>query len=107
MQADKDKNDEKLRLIEKQRDELYRENTRLRTLVNESENIRSVFEREQERSHELQKKIHKLETELATNNSLEHELTEINLKLKNDLTFYIQESQKAKEHHQRVSSIFK
>ncbi len=34
---------------------------------------------------------------------LDHELTELNLKLKSDLTYYVQDSQKAKEHLQRVS----
>jgi hypothetical protein len=105
MQADKDKSDEKLRLLEKQRDDIYRENNRLKTLINETENISSLLEREQEKNHELTKKIHKLETELATNSNLDHELTEMNLKLKNDLTYYVQDSQKAKEHLQRVSFV--
>lgn len=103
LQTDKDKSEEKVRNIEKQRDEVYRENNRLRALIADSDNVRGELEREQEKTRELYKKCHKLETELAANNGLEQELTEINLKLKNELAFYTVEMQKSKEHLQRVS----
>lgn len=106
MQAEKEKCEEKMRALEKQRDEVYRENNRLRALIAESENARGELEREQEKTRELYKKCHKLETELAANNGLEQELTEINLKLKNELAFYTQEMQKSKEHLQRVCFTF-
>ena len=102
LQTDKEKCEEKSRSLEKQRDEVYRENNRLRALISDIENARGELEREQEKNRELYKKCHKLETELAANNGLEQELTEINLKLKNELSFYTQEIQKSKEHLQRV-----
>ena len=102
MQADKEKSDEKLRALEKQRDDIYRENNRLRAVIADAENIRGELEKEQEKNRELYKKCHKIETELAANNGLDQELTEINLKLKNELAFYTQEVQKSKEHLQRV-----
>ena len=102
LQADKDKFEEKYRSLEKQRDEAFRENTRLKLLVNDSDNVRVELEKEQEKNRELYKKCHRLETDLAANNGLEQELTEINLKLKNELSFYTQEMQKSKEHIKRV-----
>ena len=60
------------------------------------------LEKEQEKNRDFAKKMHKIETELASNTSLEQELTEINMKLKNELSFTSHEIQKLKEQLRRV-----
>lgn len=103
IQLDKDKSDDKLKAFEKQREEIIRENNRLRALLVDTESLRSELEREQEKNRELYRKFHKTETELNTNSSLEQELTEINMRLKSELSFHIQEAQRSKEQIIRVS----
>jgi chromosome segregation ATPase len=102
LQADKEKFDEKLRSMEKHREELYKENTRLKAVLNDSENYRILLEKEQEKNRELNKKYHKLEIDASTNTGIEQELTESNLKLRNELNFYMNEIQKSKEHLNRM-----
>lgn len=99
---EKDRSDDRLKSFEHQREEIVKENTRLRGLIIDSDNLRSELEREQEKSRELARKCHKLETELSSNTGLEQELTEINLKLKNEVLFHGQESQCLKEQIKRV-----
>ena len=103
LQLEKDKSDDKLKGYEKHRDELIRENNRLKALLVDADNIRSELEREQEKNRELYRKIHKTETELNTNTGLEQELTEINMRLKSELSFHIQEAQRSKEQVIRVN----
>ena len=103
IQLDKDKSDDKLKAFEKQREEIIRENNRLRALLVDTESLRSELEREQEKNRELYRKFHKTETELNTNSSLEQELTEISMRLKSELSFHIQEAQRSKEQIIRVS----
>ena len=102
LQSEMDKSDDKLKAFEKQREDIIRENNKLRALISDSEGLRADLEREQEKSRELYKKCHKFETELASNNSMEQELTEINLKLKNELSFTNLEIQKYREQLKRV-----
>lgn len=102
LQTDKEKFDEILRSLEKHRDEAYKENNRLRAIINDNENVRNLLEKEQEKNRDLAKKCHKLEVELSTNTGLEQELTESNMKLRNELSFYVQEMQKSKEHIHRM-----
>lgn len=83
LQLEKDKSDDKLRAFEKKREEIIKENTRLRSVINETESLRNELEREQEKSRELSRKVQKLETEIGSNMSLEHELSEINNKSAN------------------------
>lgn len=103
---EKDKSDDKLKAFEKQREDLLRENNRLKALLVDSENIRAELEREQEKNRELYRKIHKTETELNTNTGLEQELTEINMRLKSELSFHIQEAQRSKEQVVRVKTCY-
>ena len=102
MQLEKDKSDDKLKAFQKQRDEVAKENSHLRSLVLDSENLRAELEREQEKCRDLYRKYNKAETELNTNGSLEQELTEANMKLKSEISFHLQEIQRAKEHMSRV-----
>lgn len=107
LQLEKDKSDDKLKAFEKQREEIIKENNRLRGLINDAENLRNELEREQEKSRDLYKKCHKLETELNSNTSLEQELTEINMRLKNELTFNNQEINRYKDQINRVNIFFR
>jgi hypothetical protein len=100
---EKDKSDDKLKAFEKQREEIIKENNRLRGLVIEMESFRSELEKEQEKNRELTRKFHKIETELNTNTSLEQELTEINMRLKSEMLFHNNEVQRTKDQMQRVS----
>lgn len=102
LQTDKEKFDEKLRNMEKHREELYKENSRLKAVLNDAENYRILLEKEQEKNRELNKKYHKLEIDASTNTGIEQELTESNLKLRNELNFYMNEIQKSKEHLNRM-----
>jgi hypothetical protein len=102
VQLEKDKSDDKLKSFEKHREEIMRENNRLRTLLADTDTLRAELEREQEKNRELYRKFHKTETELNTNTSLEQELTEINMRLKSELTFHVQEAQRSKEQIIRV-----
>ena len=103
LQVEKDKSDDTLKAFEKQREEVMRENAKLRGLINESENLRAELEREQEKSRELYRKCNKLETELSSNTSLEQELTELNMKLKNELSYASGEIKRFKDQLNRVS----
>jgi chromosome segregation ATPase len=103
LQLEKDKSDDKLRAFEKQREEIIKENTRLRSVINETESLRNELEREQEKSRELSRKVQKLETEIGSNMSLEHELSEINMRLKNELAFSNQETTRFKDQLNRVN----
>ncbi len=102
LQIDKDKSDDRLKAFEKQREDLVKENAHLRSLVLDSENMRSELEKEQEKNRDLYRKLHKAETELNTNTSMEQELTEINMRLKSEISFHQQEVQRAREHTSRV-----
>lgn len=102
LQIEKDKSDDRLKSYEKQRDEIVKENNRLRSLISDSESLRGDLEREQEKNRELYRKCHKFETELTSNTSIEQELTEINMKLKNEILFHTQEVQKFKDQINRV-----
>lgn len=102
LQVEKDKSDDRLKSFENQRDEIIKENTRLRGLIIDSDNLRNELEKEQEKNRELARKCQKMETELSSNTGLEQELTEINLKLKNEILFYGQEVQCLKEKIKRV-----
>ena len=52
MQSEKDKSDDKLKAFEKQREDIIRENNKLRALISDSEGLRADLEREQEKSRE-------------------------------------------------------
>lgn len=103
LQLEKDKSDDKLRAFERQREDIIKENGRLRAAVNDAENFRRELEHEQEKTRELHRKCQKLETEINSNSSLEHELTEINLRLKNELSACNQEISRSKDQISRVS----
>jgi len=102
IQLEKDKSDDRLKAFEKQREEIIKENNKLRAIIDDSEGLRLELEKEQEKNRDFSKKMHKIETELASNTSLEQELTEINMKLKNELSFTSHEIQKLKEQLKRV-----
>ncbi|CAF0714870.1 unnamed protein product [Brachionus calyciflorus] len=102
LQVEKDKSDDRFKSFEKQREEIVKENTRLRSLIIDSENHRSELEKEQEKSRDLYRKCHKLETELSSNTNLEQELTEMNMKLKNEVLFHSQEVQRHKDQIRRL-----
>lgn len=102
LQLEKDKSDDKLRAFEIQREEIIKENTKLRTLVNDAENMRNELEKEQEKSRELYRKCQKLETEINSNSALELELTEINMRLKNEKSFLEQELSRLKDNLNKV-----
>jgi len=101
---EKDKSDDRLKAFEKQREDVTKENAHLRGLVLDSESLRAELEKEQEKNRDLYRKLHKVETELNTNTSLEQELTEINMRLKSEITFNQQEVQRAKEHTSRANA---
>ena len=102
LQIEKDKSDDKLKAFDTQREEIIRENNQLRAMYNDTESLKLEIEREQEKNRELHKKCHKYETELASNNSLEQELTEMNMKLKSELSFTTNEIQKFKNQITKV-----
>jgi hypothetical protein len=103
IQLEKDKSDDKLKAFQKQRDDIIKENLHLKNLVLDSDNMRSELEKEQEKNRELYRKYHKAETELNTNTSIEQELTEINMRLKSEISFHTQEVQRSKEYMSRVN----
>lgn len=105
VQLEKDKSDDKLRAFEKQCDEIVKENAKLRSIINDAENFRNELEKEQDKTRELQRKCLKLETEISSNSSLEQEFTEINMRLKNELSFSNQEIVRFKDHLNRVKKI--
>ena len=102
LQLEKDKSDEKLKAFEMKREEIIRENNQLRSTINETESLKLELERETEKNRNLYKKCHKFETELASNTSLEQELTEINMKLKSELSFTTNEIHKFKNQINKV-----
>lgn len=102
LQAEKDKSDDRLSAFGKQREDVIKENAHLRGLVLDSENLRTELEKEQEKSREMYRKFHKAEVELNTNTSMEQELTEINMRLKSEMSFHLAEVQRSKEHISRV-----
>lgn len=102
LQLEKDKSDDRLRGYEKQREDIVRENNQLRAMAAEADNLRAEIEREQEKNRDLYRKCHKLETELASNSTLEQELTDLNMRLKNELTLNTHEVQKSKDQIHRV-----
>ena len=104
LQIEKDKSDDRLRGFEKQREDIIKENNRLRLMASESENLRGDLEREEEKNRELYRKCNRLETELASNSSIEQELTDINMKLKNELMLQTQEIHRSKDQLNRVRS---
>ena len=103
LQIEKDKSDDKLNAFVRQREEVAKENAHLRTLVLDSENLRTELDKEQEKNREIYRKFHKVEVELNTNTSMEQELTEINMRLKSEISFHLAEVQRSKEHISRVS----
>ena len=102
IQIEKDKSDDRLNAFQRQREEVIKENNHLRTLVLDSENLQAELQKEQDKNREMYKKFHKAEAELNTNTSMEQELTEANMRLKSQITFHVQEVQRAKEHVSRV-----
>jgi len=91
LQIEKDKSDDKLNAFVRQREEVAKENAHLRTLVLDSENLRTELDKEQEKNREIYRKFHKVEVELNTNTSMEQELTEINMRLKSEISFHLAE----------------
>ena len=106
MQHEKDKSDDRLKDAERQRDERVKESSRLKSVLAEVENWQSLLEKEQEKTRELSSKLRQAETIMNTNSSLEQELTEINLRLKSEVSLHIQEVQRVKESMSRVFMIF-
>ena len=102
LQMEKDKSDDKLSAFKQHREDVLKENSHLKSLVLDSESLRAELEKEQEKNREIYRKLHKAETELNTNTSLEQELTEINMRLKSEISFHQQETQRSKEHTSRV-----
>ena len=102
LQLDKDKSDDRLKAYEKQREEIIMENSKLRHMLSNCDDMRIELEREQEKSRELSKRLQRVDAELTSNTSVEHELTEINMKLKNELTLTTHEIRKFKEQINRV-----
>ncbi|CAF1112719.1 unnamed protein product [Didymodactylos carnosus] len=100
-QLEKDRYDEQIRGLERSRDELQKENQHLKMAVENSDEYKTQLEREQEKTRDLYRKCSKLESELASTNGMEQELTDMNMKLKNELSHLINEIQMGKnEIHQ-------
>ncbi|CAF1452548.1 unnamed protein product [Rotaria sordida] len=95
---------EQIRSLEKTRDELTKENTYLNTNIKQMKDCQHELEREQEKSRELYRKCVKLETLLSSTNGIEQELTEINLKLKNELNQLMNERHSNKQELQQMNS---
>ncbi|CAF1154833.1 unnamed protein product [Rotaria sp. Silwood1] len=95
---------EQIRSLEKTRDELTKENTYLNTTIKQINDCQNEFEREQEKSRELYRKCAKLESQLASTNGIEQELTEINLKLKNELNQLMNECHSNKQEVQQMNN---
>ncbi|CAF1539285.1 unnamed protein product [Rotaria sp. Silwood1] len=95
---------EQIKSLEKTRDELTKENTYLNTTIKQMNDCQNEFEREQEKSRELYRKCAKLESQLASTNGIEQELTEINLKLKNELNQLMNECHSNKQEVQQMNN---
>ncbi|CAF3875567.1 unnamed protein product [Adineta steineri] len=103
-EIERDRLYEQMKSLEKIRDELTKENTYLNTTIKQGTDCQNDLEREQEKSRELYRKCIKLETQLSSTNGIEQELTEINLKLKNELNQLMNEYHSNKQEVQQMNN---
>ncbi|CAF0971254.1 unnamed protein product [Rotaria magnacalcarata] len=103
-EIERDRLYEQTRSLEKTRDELTKENVHLNTTIKQMNDCQNEFEREQEKSRELYRKCVKLESQLSSTNGIEQELTEINLKLKNELNQIMNECHSNKQEFQQMNN---
>jgi len=96
---------EQIKSLEKTRDELIKDNTHLNTTLKNKTDCQNEFEREKRKKIEnCIKKCIQLESQLSSTNGIEQELTEINLKLKNELNQLINESHSNKQEVQQMNN---
>ena len=99
---ERDRLHEQLKSQEKHREELTRDNLHLNNNIKQSTDCQDDLQKEQDKVRELYRKCSKLESQLSSTNGIEQELTEINLKLKNELNHLINECQANKQEVQQV-----
>jgi len=81
--AEIEKSSEKLSQAQINKDQAERELISIKSQLTHMHALEGQLERERSENSSLKSRVHKLETELASFNSAEHELTDSNLKLKN------------------------
>jgi DNA repair exonuclease SbcCD ATPase subunit len=106
IQLEKDKSDDRLKGFEQQREEMIKENTKLRALALETETIRIELDKEKDKNRQLHRKAQQLEVQLTSNTTIEGELSEMNIKLKSQISFLNQELQRAREQTQTARAEF-
>lgn len=120
---ERDRLHEQTKSLEKTRDELTKENNHLNSTLKHVNDCQNELEREKDKNRELYKKSIQLESQLSSTNGIEvrisiclptphrciflfqQELTEINLKLKNELNQLINESHSNKQELHQVNQI--
>ncbi|CAF1114562.1 unnamed protein product [Adineta ricciae] len=103
-EIERDRLYEQIRSLEKVRDDLTKENSHLNSTVKQTNDYQNELEREQEKTRELYKKCIKLETQLSSTNGIEQELTDMNLKLKNELNHLMNEYHANKQEVQQMNN---
>ncbi|UJR07569.1 hypothetical protein I4U23_011856 [Adineta vaga] len=103
-EIERDRLYEQIKSLERARDELTKENTYLNTTIKQTNDCQTDLEREQEKTRELYKKCVKLETQLSSTNGIEQELTDMNLKLKNEINQLMNEYHSNKQEVQQMNN---
>ncbi|CAF1558590.1 unnamed protein product [Adineta ricciae] len=103
-EIERDRLYEQIRSLEKVRDDLTKENSYLNSTIKQTNDYQNELEREQEKTRELYKKCIKLETQLSSTNGIEQELTDMNLKLKNELNHLMNEYHANKQEVQQMNN---
>ncbi|CAL1527078.1 unnamed protein product [Lymnaea stagnalis] len=82
--VDQEKCNERVSQANAAKDQAERELISVKTRLSHMESLQDMLERERSENSTLKSRVHKLETELSTFNSAENELTDSNMRLKNN-----------------------